>query len=49
MLVWYKMMYKFSYEHNIEYNRSKIRVLHPKAIGKIYLEPNYANLVIKII
>ena len=30
-------------------NRSKIRVLHPKTIGKIYLEPNYANLVIKII
>ena len=43
MLIWYKMMHKFSYEHN----RSKIRALHPKIIGKIYLEPNYANLVIK--
>ena len=41
------MMHKFSYEHNIEHNRSKIRALHPKIIDKIYLEPNYANLVIK--
>ena len=47
MLIWYKMMHKFSYEHNIEYNRSKIRALHPSIIGKIYLEPNYANVVIK--
>ena len=39
MLIWYK----FSYEHNIEYNRSKLRALHP--IGKINLEPNYASLV----
>ena len=42
MLIWYKMMHKFSYEHN----KSKIRALHHKIIGKIYLEPNYANLVI---
>ena len=34
-------------EHNIEHNRSKIKALHPKIIGKIYLEPNYANVVIK--
>ena len=40
MLIWYKMMHKFSYENN----RSK-RALHPKIIGKIYLEPNYANPV----
>ena len=45
MLIWYKMMHKFSY--NIEHNRSTIRALHPKIIGKIYLEHNYANLVIK--
>ena len=45
------MMHKFSYEHNIEHNRSNIRALHPKIIGKIYLEPNYSyvNPVIKII
>ena len=49
MLILYKMMHKFSYEHNIEHNRSKIRALYPKIIGKIYLELNYANLVIKII
>ena len=30
MLIWYKMMYKFSYEHN----RSKIGALHPKIVGK---------------
>ena len=31
ILIWYKMMQKFSYEHN----RSKIRrALHPKIIGK---------------
>ena len=36
------MMHNFSYEHN---TRSKIRALHPKIIGKIYLEPNYAKLV----
>ena len=41
------MIPKFSYEHNIEHNRSKIRALPPKIIIKIYLEPNYANLVIK--
>ena len=40
-------MHKFSYEHNSEHNRSKIRALHPKIIGKIYLEPNHANPVIK--
>ena len=39
------MMHKFSYEHN----RSKIRAMHPKILGKIYLEPNYVNLVNKII
>ena len=47
MLMWYKMMHKFSYEHNIEHNRLKIRALYLTIIGKIYLEPNYANLVIK--
>ena len=47
MLIGYKMMHKFSYEQNIEHNRSKIRTLHPKLLGKIYLELNYANLVIK--
>ena len=47
MLIWYKMMHRFSYEHNIEHNRSNIRALHPKIIGKNYLEPNYANLVVK--
>ena len=41
-------MHKSSYEHNIEHNRSKLRALNPEIIGKIfYLEPNYANLVIK--
>ena len=34
MLIWYKMMYKFLYEHNIKHNRSKIRALHPNTIGK---------------
>ena len=43
MLIWYKMMHELSYEHN----RSKIRALHPKLIGKIYLELNCANLVLK--
>ena len=33
------MMHKFSYKHNIEDNRSKIKALHPKIIIKIYLEP----------
>ena len=41
MLMWYEIMHMFSYEHNIEHNRSKIRALHPKIIGKIYLEVNY--------
>ena len=45
MLIWYKMLHKFSFEHN----RSKIRALHPIIIGKNYLKPNYANLVKKII
>ena len=51
MLMWYKMMHKFSYEHNIEYNRSKIRALHPKIIGKnlSIKSNNYTNLVIKTI
>ena len=30
MLIWYKTMYKFSYEHN----RSKLRALNPEIIGK---------------
>ena len=47
MLILYKMMHKYSYEHNIEHNRSNIRALHPKIKVEIYLEPNYANLVIK--
>ena len=34
MLIWYKMMYKFSYQHNIKHNRLKIRALYPKLIGK---------------
>ena len=46
MLIWYKMMHKFSYKHNIEHNRSKIRVQNPEIIVKIYSEPNYANLII---
>ena len=29
------MMHKFSYEHNIEQNRSNIRALHLEIIGKI--------------
>ena len=41
----YKTMHKFSYEHNSEHNRS---ALNPEIMGKIYLEPNYANLAIKI-
>ena len=47
MLIWYKKMHKFSYEHNIEHKKSKLRALNPEMIGKNYLEPNYANLVIK--
>ena len=47
MLNWYKMMHRYSYEQNIEHNRSNIRALHPKIQVEIYLEPNYANLVIK--
>ena len=43
MLIWYKMMYNFSYGHN----RSKITALHPIIIGEIYMEPTYVNLVIK--
>ena len=31
MLIWYKTMHKFSYEHN---NRSKIRALNSEIIGK---------------
>ena len=34
MLIWYKRMHKFSYENNIEHNRSITRALHPKIIGK---------------
>ena len=33
-LIWYKMIHKFSYERNIEHNKSKVRTLHPKIIGK---------------
>ena len=47
MLVWYKMMHKFSYECSIEHIRSKLSALHPKLVGKIYLESNYAILVIE--
>ena len=47
MLIWYKIMHKFSYEHNIQHNRSQLRALHPNLIRKIYLHPNCANLVIK--
>ena len=44
------MIHKFSYEHNIEHNRSKITALqlHPKIIGKNLSEAIYANLVNKI-
>ena len=41
------MMHKFSYQHNIEHNRSNIRALHPKIIGKVYLEPNYIAMLIQ--
>ena len=50
------MKNKLSHEHNIEHNRSKMRVLQHSIIGKI--KPNslvhiipctHANLVIKII
>ena len=42
------MMHKFSYEHNIEHNRSNIGYCILKELVNIYLEPNYANyLVIK--
>ena len=34
MPIWYKLMHEFSYEHNIEHNRSQIRALHPKITGK---------------
>ena len=36
MLIWHQMMHNFSYdhEHNVEHNRSKIRALHLKIIGK---------------
>ena len=34
MLIWYKMMHKFSHEYNIEHNRSKIRALYSNLIGK---------------
>ena len=53
MSTWYKIKHKLSHEHNIEHNKSKIRVLQHSIIGKI--EPynslvlRYANLVIKII
>ena len=47
MPIWYKMMHEFSYKHNIERNRSKLRALNPEIVGKIYLQPNYANVVIK--
>ena len=42
MLIWYKMMHKFSYEHN----KSKIKALNPEICVKVHLEPNYDNLVI---
>ena len=37
------MMQQFPYKHNIKYNRSKIRALHPKNC----LGLNYSDLVIK--
>ena len=43
------MMHNFSYEHNIEHNRSKIRELHPKTISKILSGVNCGNMVSKII
>ena len=46
MIIWYKIMHNFSYEHNMEHNRLTIRALHPKIIGKNHLETNYANQVI---
>ena len=33
MLIWYKVMHKFSYEHNIMHAGSQIKALHPKIIG----------------
>ena len=49
MLIWYKMMHNFSYEHNIEHNRLKIRELHPKTISKNLSGVNCGNMVSKII
>ena len=46
------MKHKLSNEHNIEHNRSKMRVLQHTIIGKIQpycLVPNYAKLVFRII
>ena len=34
MLIWYKMIHKFSYEHSTEHNKSKIRAQHPKIMYK---------------
>ena len=49
MLIWYKMIHKFSYEHNNEHSRSIIIALHHIIIGKIFISGayNYINLVIK--
>ena len=38
MSTWYKIKHKLSHEHNIEHNRSKMRVLQHSIIGKI--KPN---------
>ena len=46
LLIWYKMMHKFSYEDSIYHSRSKIRALYPTIIGKSYLEPNYITMLI---
>ena len=48
------MKQKLSNEHNIEHNRSKMRVLQHTIIGKPTIQsyclvPNYAKLVFKII
>ena len=44
------MRHKFSHEHNVEHNRSKISALHPKIIKAQQSAAgacNYANLAIK--
>ena len=38
------MMHKFSYEHNIKHNRSKLRALHPILIRKNLSTPYISSL-----